>query len=154
KFSDMFIYASVESERQFYGGGSITHPVNPDGSFTIPGLRKGTVRFDFVSRLRNDYKPIEVLRVERDGVLLPGGLILKDGERVSGVRLVIKYLTGAIHGEINVEGDEVIPSQRLSVWITRVDPNRPDDEMHSGNSMPQSTRANVLRLTAWRRVHM
>ena len=137
KFSDMFIYARVESERQFYGGGSFTHPVNPDGSFRIPGLRKGTVRFDFISRLRNDYKPIEVLRVERDGVLQPSGLILKDGERVTGVRLVVKYLTGAIHGQIKVEGDEVIPSQRLSVWITRVDPNRPDDEMHSGNSMPQ-----------------
>ncbi len=137
KFNDMFIYARVESEQQFYGGGSFTHPVNPDGSFTIRGLRKGTVRFDFSSRSRNDYKPIEVLRVERDGVLLPGGLILKDGERVSGVRLVVKYLTGGIRGQIKVEGDEVISSQRLSVWITRIDPNRPDDEMHNGNSMPQ-----------------
>ena len=137
KFTDMFIHAWVESEQQFYGGGSRTHPVNPDGSFNIPGLRKGTVHFDFVSRLRNDYKPIEVMRIERDGVVLPGGLILKDAERVTGLRLVVKYLTGSIRGQIKVEGDEVIPSQRLSVWITRIEPDRAEPVYSNGNSMPQ-----------------
>jgi len=137
KFTDMFIHAWVESEQQFYGGGSLTHPVNPDGSFNVPGLRKGTVHFDFVSRSRNDYKPIEVIRMERDGAVLPGGLILKDGERVTGLRLVVKYLTGSIRGQIKVEGDEVIPSQRLSVWITRIEPDRSEPVYSNGNSMPQ-----------------
>jgi beta-xylosidase len=65
------------------------------------------------------------------------GKVLKDGEQVTGVRLVAKYLTGAIHGQIKIEGDEVIASQRLSVWITQLNPNHPDDEFLNGNSAPQ-----------------
>lgn len=137
KFSDLYIHAWSDSGDQRYGGGSSSQPVNDDGSFRILGLRKGTVRLAFISRSRHDLKPIEVTRVERDGMAQPGGLIVKDGEQVTGVRLVVKYLTGGIRGQIKVEGEELIASQRLSVWITRIDPNRPEDEFYNGNSAPQ-----------------
>lgn len=137
KFSDLYIHAWSDGGDQRYGGGSSAQPVNDDGSFRILGLRKGTVRLAFISRSRHDLKPIEVTRVERDGMAQPGGLIVKDGEQVTGVRLVVKYLTGGIRGQIKVEGEDLIASQRLSVWVTRIDPNRPEDEFINGNSAPQ-----------------
>jgi hypothetical protein len=136
KFNDLYVHAFVESDMHFYGAGA-SQAVNPDGSFKVLGLRKGAVRFNLMSRSRFDLKPIEVVRIERDGAVLPGGLVLNDGEQVTGIRLVIKYLTGAIHGQIKIEGDEVIPSQRLTVWVTRIDPNRPEHEFSNGNSAPQ-----------------
>jgi len=123
KPNDLFINAWVENTQNYFGPNS-SQTVNPDGSFRIGGLQKGRVRFGFASRSQNDSKPLNIVRVERDGVPQTTDLTLKDGEQLTGLRLVIKYLTGAIHGEIKVEGDEVLPSSRLSIWLTPLDTNR------------------------------
>ena len=130
---DLFINAWVENTERFFGG-SFTQSVNPDGSFRIGGLRKGRIRFNFASRTFNDRKPIDLVRIERDGVVQSGGLTLKDGEQVTGLRLVVKYLTGAIRGQIKVEGDELLPNSRLSIWITPLDP---EGYQHSSGNSPQ-----------------
>lgn len=136
KLNDLFIHAWVENA-ELYFGGSMSHPVNPDGSFRISGLSKGHIRFNFASRTRNDRKPIDLVRVERDGVAQARGLTLKDGEQVTGLRLVVKYLTGAIRGQIKVEGDELIPNSRLSVWINSLDTIRTWSQSTSGDQSPQ-----------------
>lgn len=109
--------------------------VNPDGSFKIPDLRKGRVRFFFSTPTPNDYRKIQLIRVERDGVVQPGGLVLRDGEQVTGVRLVVKFLTGAIHGQIKFDGDE-LPASRMSVWIKYLD-ERQGEGFSMSNSSPQ-----------------
>lgn len=136
KLSDLFINAWVENSDQYFGGNS-SHPVNRDGSFRIGGLRSGPIRFEFASRLGNDRKLVELVRVERDGVALPKDLVLKDGEQVTGLRLVVKTLTGAIEGQIKVEGDEVIPNSRLSIWLTLLDNNRTWYQNTSAPPSPQ-----------------
>ena len=140
KPDNLLINGWVEnSDRQHFGGG-FSQPVNPDGSFKLSGLRKGSLRFGFTER-RGGGNPIHVVRVERDGVVQPGGLILKDGEQVTGVRLVVKYLTGGIRGEVKIEGDELLPNARLSVWLTRVDDSRADssraDSLYLSGNSPQ-----------------
>lgn len=92
------------------------------GSFRISGLGQGFARFQFHSREPNDQRQLALLRVERDGVAQPQGVSVKDGEQVSGLRLVVKYLTGAIHGQVKIEGDEPVPNSRISVWINLMDP--------------------------------
>jgi len=87
--------------------------------------------------MRSDFQRLALVRVDRDGVAQPRGLILKDGEQVAGVRLVLKYLTGAIHGQVKVEGDELQPNTHISLWITRIDDNRPGYQITSGSSSPQ-----------------
>lgn len=114
KPNDLYVSASNEGVEQF--GGSFAKPVQPDGSFTIGDLRKGITHFYFASPTRNDLRQIQLVRVERDGVVQPRGLILKDGEQVTGVRLVVKMLTGGIRGQIKVEGDEPLTA-RLSAWL-------------------------------------
>jgi protocatechuate 3,4-dioxygenase beta subunit len=123
KPNDLFVNAWVENSKYYFGGNS-SQPVNPDGSFRIGGLQKGRIRFAFASRSQNLQKPIDIVRVERDGIAQTSGLTLNDGEQVTGLRLVVKYLTGAIHGEIKVEGDEALPASRLSIWLTPIDMNR------------------------------
>ena len=122
KPNDFFISAWVENADNFFGGSILR--VNADGSFRVGGLQKGRVRFNLSSRTRNDLKPIDIVRVERDGVALTSALTLKDGEQVAGLRVVTKYLTGAIHGEIKVEDDESLPSSRLMISLTPLDANR------------------------------
>jgi len=134
KFNELFISGWADGGEQRFTGG-FSQSIKPDGSFKIGDLRKGTVRFFFGSPTRND-RQIRLVRVERDGVVQPGGLTLKDGEQVTGVRLVVKFLTGAIHGQIKVEGDEV-PGSRMSVWITYLDDNNQGVSFSTGNSSPQ-----------------
>lgn len=134
KPSDFFINAWIDNSDHYFGGSVLR--VNADGSFRVGGLQKGPVRFNLNARTRNDLRPIDVVRVERDGVPLTTGLRLKDGEQVTGLRLVVKYLTGAIRGEIKVEDDESLPSSRLMIGITPLDANR-SWYQSTGNSSPQ-----------------
>ena len=50
------------------------------------------------------------------------------------LRLVLIYLTCAIHGEIKVVGDEVLPTSRLSIWLTSLDTNRTYQSMYGDPS--------------------
>jgi hypothetical protein len=122
KFEGLYIHAWVPtSEADFMGSGSVS--LKPDGTFQIRGLRSGVPNFGFASRMRSGKNPV-IVRVERDGVVQPGGINLKEGEQVIGVRLVAKYLTGAIRGQVVFEGSDVIPASRISVWVQPVDDGR------------------------------
>lgn len=136
KFNELFISGWGDDGQPQFSGPYSSQLLKPDGSFTIGDLRPGRVRFFFFSPTRRDYRQIQLVRVERDGVVQLGGLILKDADHVKGVRLVVKFLTGSIHGQIKFEGDEV-PASRLSVWITNIDDNRQNDSFSMGNSSPQ-----------------
>jgi hypothetical protein len=131
KFNELFISGWPDGGEQRYSS-AYSQTVKPDGSFTIGDLQKGRVRFLFAAPTRPDYRQIQLVRVERDGVVQPGGLILKDGEQVTGVRLVVKFLTGAIHGQIKVEGDE-LPASHMLVWLTYLDNDR-QGELSSMNN--------------------
>jgi Carboxypeptidase regulatory-like domain len=134
KINDLHINAWAEGGGQRFSG--FSQLVKPDGTFKLADLRKGKVHFSFASPTRNDFRQLQLVRIERDGVIQPGGLILKDGEQVTGVRLVVKLLTGAIHGQIKVEGDD-LPASRISVWLTYLDDARQGEQFSMGNSSPQ-----------------
>jgi hypothetical protein len=133
KPNELYISAWVDGSDQVFGSHS-SKQVNPDGSFRIGGLRKGVVRFFFGSS--RDSKRIQLVRVERDGVVQSGGLTLRDGEQVTGVRLVVKYLTGAIHGQIKFEGEEA-PVSQMRVWITYLDERQGGEPYSMSNSSPE-----------------
>lgn len=118
----LFVSALTENGGPYFA--NPTQGVNADGSFRIRGLQKGRIRFNLSPFTRNDLKPMDIVRVERDGVPQTTGLIVKDGEQVTGLRLIVKYLTGAIHGEIKVEDGESLAKLRLSMWLNALDTNR------------------------------
>ena len=136
KIGNVFVYAMSEHpETNSYRSSSGS--VRPDGSFKISGLSAGVFQFGVGSFSCGGAKQLALVRVERDGVIQPNGVSIKEGERITGLRLVFKLLTATIRGQIKVE-DGVLPeSARLSVWVQQVDDGGSLHGMINGNSSPQ-----------------
>lgn len=89
--------------------------VNSDGSFHIGGLPTSQVTFH-VSPSSLETKGFLLVRIERNGMEISnnfrrgpdgntiGGVEVKAGEQVTGVRLIIAHGTGAVHGQVNTIG--------------------------------------------------
>ncbi len=104
--------------------GSHMGEVGADGSFTIKGLSAGVLHVAVSSFGFNGSRPIALDRVERDGLLQPTGVSIKDGEQVTGVRLIAKMQTGTIRGQVKVEDGELPANARFSIWLAPLDENR------------------------------
>lgn len=120
KLTELRLRAFVrnESAPEAFGQSS---PINPDGSFRLGGLGPGTAHLSLSSRDNRQLVNFAILRVERDGVVQPRGLEIKPGEQVTGVKVVLKYGTGSIRGEVKFENGPLPPGARVSVWITKPD---------------------------------
>ena len=107
-------------------------PINSDGSFRVSGLSSGLVNFELVAANHRPIIGLTVIRVERDGLAQPNGVELKDGEHVSGVRLVVVYGNGTIRGVVKIENGELPPNARFGVWLSNALPDPP----RAPNSFP------------------
>jgi 5-hydroxyisourate hydrolase-like protein (transthyretin family) len=119
KVHQLQIYASLENPATQSNGG-YTARVAPDGSFKIRGLVAGHAELAVFMENRIGSKQIETVSVEQDGVPQPKGFDLKDGEQVSGIRIVARYknFTGAIHGQVNFEDGELPPGSQVLVSVS------------------------------------
>ena len=99
-------------------GSSATSPIAPDGSFLVQGLPGGALYFN-VSGLSSPYstKGFLILRLERDGVPVQRGIEIKDGEQLTGVRVVLGYGTGKLRGVVNLESGVLPNGARFYVRI-------------------------------------
>jgi protocatechuate 3,4-dioxygenase beta subunit len=124
-----FLSVTIEDSPRQSRGGSVQ--VAADGTFQIRGLAAGTARFYLYGN-----GPIRVERVERDGAVQPGGLIIREREHIKGVRVIAQFGNASIRGQINVENGTLPPDARFHVWARLVDP---DSRMFSSGSnvMPQ-----------------
>ena len=93
-------------------------PVNPDGSFRLNGLGPGKV--NLAASLPRGVRNLSLRRVERDGVEQREGIEIGPGEQVTSVRIIIGYGTGAIRGQVKIEG-QLPPGARLFLNAARVD---------------------------------
>ena len=124
KFPELQMRAYVTNPGTGTGGGlgsSTASPIAPDGSFLITGLPGGMVNF-MLSGLNNPFpvKGFIVSRIERDGVPLQRSLEIKDGEQVTGVRVVLAYGSGTIRGVVNLDNGSVLPvGARFFVRLTK-----------------------------------
>jgi len=119
KLADLRLYAYVRSEGSLPGFGHLS-AINPDGSFRIGGLSAGNANLSLGSQ-GGPTVNFSILRVERDGVALPGGIELNtDEQQVTGVKVFLKYGTGSIRGEVKLENGPLPVGGRLMVWIKKV----------------------------------
>jgi Carboxypeptidase regulatory-like domain len=121
KLGQMMISASIQQKGVLESGFDLSGlnmaKINNDGSFRISGLRPGIATFQIVSI--GGRIPI-VTRIERDGVVMPGGIEIKPGEAVTGVRLILTYGSGVIRGQVNVIGGTLTEGSRISIYTHRV----------------------------------
>lgn len=103
-----------------------TAPIGSDGNFLIQGLPPGSVYINMLSFLdRQPAKNFVVLFLEKDGVRQPQGIELKQGDRLSGVRVVVGYGTGIVRGLVRTNEGSLPQGSRLFVLLTRVTEPQP-----------------------------
>ena len=104
------------------GGGMILSsaisPVGPDGSFRLTGLGSGNVNFN-LGTISRPFSPkgFSIARLERDGVVTTRGIELKDGEQLTGVRVVLSYGSASIRGVVVTENGPLPEGTRVSVSL-------------------------------------
>jgi protocatechuate 3,4-dioxygenase beta subunit len=86
-----------------------------DGSFRLSGLRPGKVQM----AIQSNEKSISLLRIEVNGAAVKDGLEIKEGELLSGVRLVLAYGIGVIRGQIKFENGEPPENARVVASLKR-----------------------------------
>jgi protocatechuate 3,4-dioxygenase beta subunit len=99
-------------------GQSATSNIGPDGSFRLGGLPNGTVSISLSSAMgAMPYKGFVVSRIERDGV--PARIDIKDGEQVTGVKLIVAYGNASIRGVVTLENGVLPEGVRVMVRLTK-----------------------------------
>ena len=132
-------------------GASSVSTVGPEGSFLINGLPGGTLNFMVSGRTSPlPAKGFSIVRVERDGV--PGRTIdIKDGEQVTGVRVVLAYGTATLRGVINLENGTLPNGARYFVRITKAgdtNPNRGTQVDARGHFLMEGLAAGMYEIQA------
>lgn len=92
--------------------------INPEGSFRVGGLQSGLAYFSLNNGSSESPKGITLVRMERDGLAQPNGIEIKEGEQVTGVRIVLSYGSGTIRGVVKIENGELPPAAQFAVWLS------------------------------------
>ncbi len=104
--------SSPSSERG--GWGHWSRPAL-DGSFRIGGLPPGTATFYISSSSR-----FRIIRVDRDGVIQPRSIEIRERENVTGIRIIAAYANASIRGTIELQNGTLPPNAQFSVWLNKV----------------------------------
>jgi hypothetical protein len=108
------LQAYVVNENSVSNYGEST-TINQDGSFHVGGLSAGLVNFSLGG---NSFR---IVRIERDGVVYPKGIEIKDKEQLAGVRVIINYGNGTIRGLVKPENGTLPQNAVIYVALQRLD---------------------------------
>jgi protocatechuate 3,4-dioxygenase beta subunit len=96
--------------------------IGPDGSFRLGGLPNGQVVISLSSAIgAMPYKGFVVSRIEREGV--PARIEIRDGEQVTGVKIIIAYGNASIRGVVTLENGTLPEGVRVMVRLTKAGDN-------------------------------
>jgi hypothetical protein len=110
------IFAFVSNE--FNGRTPPSANINPNGSFRLTGLPAGRLML----QLRQVRNGLQLVRIERDGVVYPGVIEIKEREQITGLRVIVSQANGKIRGVLKLpEGFELSAPARLIVLVRRTD---------------------------------
>ncbi len=106
------------------GGGVVSStassPIAPDGSFRLAGLASGNLNFNIGTPNRPlPPKGFSIARLERDGVVATRGIEVKDGEQLTGVRVVLSYGSATLRGVVTLDGGPLPPGTRASIRLAK-----------------------------------
>lgn len=128
-----------------------TSPVAPDGSFRLAGLGSGNLTFN-IGTLNRPLPPkgLSIARMERDGVATRW-IEVKDGEPVTGVRVILSYGNAVIRGVVTTVDGPLPEETRISVSLAksgeRVPGIRPPIVDQRGRFLLESIPAGTYELT-------
>ena len=122
KFPQLELRAFV-SDPTVGGGGMgsfATSQIAPDGSFQLTGLPGGTANLTLGSRnMPFPPKGFMISRIERDGVAAQRGIEIKEGEQLTGLRVVLAYGNATLRGVVKFENGTLPDGARAYVRLTK-----------------------------------
>jgi len=111
------LQAYVSAEEPGRGMGRYaTSMIEADGSFHLGGLPSGMAIFSLNERQLKGFK---ITRVEREGIVQPRGVEIKEGEQVSGVRVVVSYGNATLRGVVVLENGPLPDNGAIFVRLVR-----------------------------------
>jgi protocatechuate 3,4-dioxygenase beta subunit len=119
---------------------SATSPIAPDGSFRLAGLSGGTLNIMLASASSPfPVKGFSIARVERDGVGVSSRVEIKDGEHVTGLRVIVTYGTATLRGVVKLENGLLLEGDRIFVRV-----QKPGDNFSNMMPPPVDARGHFL----------
>ena len=110
------LFAMVQNESTRTAGIlAIQGEVSPNGSFRIGGLPAGSATFSFGGPGR-----FKISRVEQNGIVQLRGVELKQGEDVTGLRIVAGYADASLTGAVQMLNGPLPPDAHINVWAIRL----------------------------------
>lgn len=119
KLSQLQLLAFVRAAGGAGFGNSSQSSIAPDGSFRLAGLSAGTVTLLLGSKMGPPAKGFNITRIERDGIVMPRGVEIKDGEQITGLRVVLSYGTASVRGVVKLENGSLPQGARIFVRATK-----------------------------------
>jgi protocatechuate 3,4-dioxygenase beta subunit len=100
-------------------GQTVWSPIAPDGTFRLSGLSPGRVNLWLAIPMANQPKGFAISRVEQNGVVVPNGLEIKEGDQLTGVRVVVSYGTATLRGTVQVQNGTLPDGARIFVHLSK-----------------------------------
>ena len=100
-------------------GNSSQSSIAPDGSFRLAGLSAGTANLMLGSMMGRPAKGFSITRIERDGIVMPRGIEIKEGEQITGLRVVVSYGNASVRGVVKLENGSLPVGARIFVRVTK-----------------------------------
>ena len=154
KFPELQLGAYVSNPTGGGGLGSTGRsPIAPDGGFLVQGLPGGILNFS-VGGVSIPYstRGFSIARIERDGLRMERGIDIKEGEQLTGIRVVLAYGTGKVRGVVNLENGPAPNGARFFVRIFKsgqpVSNFRPPDVDARGHFLIEDLPAGVYEIQA------
>jgi 5-hydroxyisourate hydrolase-like protein (transthyretin family) len=123
KFRQLQLWAYVTDPGAIMSNGmgsSSASPIAPDGTFLLGGLPGGIVHFNLSGVTTSvPANGFSIARVERDGVAVERTVEIREGEQLTGIRLVLAYGSGSLRGVVNIENGELPNGARFFVRLAR-----------------------------------
>ena len=127
--------------------------IGPDGSFRLVGLSGGTTNL-MLAAVMNPFPPkgFIITRVERDGIVSGSRFEMKDGEQLTGVRVIVSYGSATIRGVVKLENGPLPEGTRVFIRVSKPGENfpnlRPPAVDARGHFLMEGLPAGTYELTA------
>jgi len=89
-----------------------------DGGFYISGLGVGRVQLTVEGF--DGSETFAITRVERDGIIQPQGIEIKEGEQVTGIQVFVTTGSATLKGVVNLRNGSLPPTGRIFVSLTPI----------------------------------
>ena len=110
-------YVAVKGSSGF--GQSSMSQIAADGGFRLPGLPGGTANLSLGAVNAPVAKGFTIARIERDGIVMPRGVEVKEGENLTGLRVVVAFGNAIIRGVVKLENGSLPPGVMMFVRVAK-----------------------------------